>query len=321
MSEHTPDAPSAMSTPLGRRGFIAGTAAAAATAAVLADATSAQAATGATRYQALTPLRLCDTRPGKNFGFTRTGKVTRVQIAGRTVNGVTVPSNATAAVFTLVGINRTGGNNFLSAFPAGSTWPGTSSLNMTYRNAVVPNLVTVQLGSGSVDVFSNGNSDVILDLAGVYVPSAAGRERGGRFREISPGRRVLDTRRTARKPGVDSTVRVDLSSLISSGQLDADAQAVSVNITAAQVTNGGYLTTYPFGEALPETSSLNVVRGENRAIGAMVTLGRDEDNRLGFNIFVKNGCHVLVDVTGFITGEEASNSSTGLFVPVTPALS
>ncbi len=305
--------------PVGRRTFISGAAAAAATTSAVALTTSAEAAsTQLTRYQALPPLRLCDTRPGRSFGFTRAGAITRVKIAGRTINGVTVPADATAAVFTLVGINRTFGNNFLSAFPTGNAWPGTSSLNMTYLNAIEPNLVTTRLGNGSVDVLADGASDVILDLAGVYVPSPTGREKAGRFREISPGRRVLDTRNSGGKPGRDSTVRVDLTGLVGAGVLDADAEAVSVNITAAQVTNSGYLTTYAFGDTLPETSSLNVVRGQNRAIGAMVKIGRDSNGRVGFNIFIKNGCHVLVDATGFITGPSASTSSTGLFVPVNP---
>lgn len=303
--------------PIGRRRFIVGSAAAA-TAAALLPAVTSHAAGAETRYQALTPLRLCDTRPGKSFGFTRSGNVTRVQIAGRTVSGVTVPSNATAAVFTLVGINRTDDRNFLAAFPTGATWNGTSSLNMGYRNAIIPNLVTVRVGNGSVDILDDGNADVILDLAGVYIPSDDGRESAGRFREIAPGRRVLDTRTTAGKPGRDAIVRVDLTALVGAGLLDADAEAVSVNITAAQPSDSGYLTTYPFGESLPETSSLNVVRGQNRAIGAMIKLGRDRDDRIGFNIFVKNGAHVLVDVTGFITGASAQLSSTGLFVPVDP---
>ena len=127
-------APDAAAHPIGRRGFIVGGAAVATTAAAIASmASPAEAAAAPARYVALTPLRLCDTRPGPggNFGFTRVGsKVTRVKIAGRTIGSVTVPADATAAVFTVVGINRAAGRNYLSAYPAGTTWPGTSSVNM-----------------------------------------------------------------------------------------------------------------------------------------------------------------------------------------------
>jgi hypothetical protein len=304
--------------PLGRRGFIVGSAVVVAGAALATAPSSVHAVDGATSYRALTPVRLCDTRPGRRFGFTRVGDLTRVEIAGRTEKGITIPADATAAVFTLIGINRSTARNFLSAFPARTAWPGTSSLNMPSLEAIVPNLVTVRLGKGGVDIRADKAADIVLDLAGVYVPSATGRENAGRFRDVSPARRVLDTRRTGIKPGAGATVRVDLTSLVSSGVIDADAAAVSVNVTAVRPSDSGFLTTYPFGEAQPETSSLNVVRGENRAIGAMVKIGRDTAKRVGFNIFVERGAHVLVDVTGYITGPGASLSTTGLFVPVDP---
>lgn len=302
---------------LGRRGFIAGSAAAAAATAVLASSSGvAEAqATAYNKYIPLNPLRMADTRPSFNFGYTRSGKVTRVQIAGRTVDGVDVPSNATAAVFTVVGINRSPQRNYLAAYPTGTAWSGTSSLNMPFLNAIVPNLVTVKLGNGSVDILSDSASDIILDLAGVYVASES-TEKAGRYQEVSP-RRVLDTR-SAAKPGADAIVRVDLSGQVGFGGLDNDAEAVSINLTAAQVTNDGYLTVYPFGEEIPKTSTLNVRRNENRAIGAIVKLGRDGRGRPGFNVLVKNGAHILVDVNGFFTGPSANSSSGGLFVPLEP---
>jgi hypothetical protein len=305
---------------LGRRGFIAGSAVAAATAAVLATSSTsahAQATAAYNKYVPLNPLRLCDTRPSFNFGYSsRSGKVTRIQIAGRTVDGVQVPANATAAVFTVVGINRSPQRNYLAAYPTSTAWSGTSSLNMPYLNAIVGNLVTVKLGNGSVDILSDSASDIIVDLAGVYVASDA-TEKEGRYQQVSP-RRVLDTRTAGVKPGRDAVVRVDLSAQIGSGGLDVDAAAVSINLTAAQVTDDGYLTVYPFGEPVPQTSTLNVRRNENRAIGALVKLGRDDRGRPGFNVLVKNGSHVLIDVDGFITGPAANRSSGGLFVPLDP---
>ena len=96
-------------------------------------------------------------------------------------------------MFTVVGINRTNGRNYLSAYPAGTSWPGTSSVNMPSLNVAAPNFVTVQLGSGSVDILANKPADIVVDLAGVYVPAAGGRSKDGRYREIEL-RRVIDTR-------------------------------------------------------------------------------------------------------------------------------
>ena len=81
--------------------------------------------------------------------------------------------------------------------------------------------------------------------------------------------------------------------------------------------DAGILTAYPFGESRPGTSSLNVRPRVNRAIGAIVKLGTD-GGRIGFNVFVENGAHVIVDVTGYFTGPDDNLSSSGLFVPVTP---
>ncbi len=309
----------AAATTIGRRGFIAAGAAAAATTAIVGSGSRPAQAQAApyNKYVPLNPLRMCDTRPSFNFGYTsRSGKITRVQIAGRTVDGVQVPANATAAVFTVVGINRSPQRNYLAAYPTGTAWSGTSSLNMPFLNAIVPNLVTVKLGNGSVDILSDSPSDIVVDLAGVYIASEA-TEKEGRYQQVSP-RRVLDTRTTGGKPGQDAVVRVDLSGQVGSGGLDADAAAVSINLTAAQVTGNGYLTVYPFGEPVPKTSTLNVRRNENRAIGALVKIGRDERGRPGFNVLVKNGAHVLVDIDGFITGPSANRSSGGLFVPLDP---
>ncbi len=303
-----------------RRGFIALSAVAAAGAGAVAmssGSVSAQATSELNKFVPLNPLRMCDTRPSFNFGYTsRTRRVTRVKIAGRTVDGVKVPDDATAAVFTLVGINRTTNGNYLAAYPTGTAWNNTSSLNMPFLNAVVPNLVTAKLGNGSVDILSDSPSDIILDLAGVYVASGSSSKEG-RYQELTP-RRVIDTRSGA-KPGRDAIVRVDLTDQVGAGGIDADATAVSINLTAAQVSADGYMTVYPFGQSLPKTSTLNVRRNENRAIGAMVKLGRDSRGRPGFNVLVKNGSHVLVDLNGFITGPSANRSSGGLFVALDPS--
>lgn len=303
-----------------RRTFIAGTTGAVAGAALL-PGTSAAADPEFSSFSVVTPTRLVDTRADKgNFGYSRISpQVVRIQVTGRQINASSdlVPANASAAVFTLVGINQSAGGNFLSAFPAGTAWPGTASLNMTGFGDVSPNLVTVKLGAGgAVEVLSNLGSEIILDLVGVYVPTGGEAVRSGRYKLLPTPKRALDTRNTT-KPGAGAVVRVDLSSLRDQGIIDADAQAVSANITATQ-SNRGFVAAYPFGSENPGTSTLNVAQGATRGIGSMVKLGV-ENGRLGFNLFLEAGAHVIVDVAGFMTGESASRSTTGQFVPIDPA--
>lgn len=306
---------------IGRRRFIQGVTATAAVAGVASLAQSSDAAVPSSTFRAVSPDRLVDTRAATFVGgWSRVGaSVIRVPIAGRTLaDDTVVPADATAVVFTLVGINLDNRENYLAAFPAGTPWNNTSNLNMAHRGDTIANLVTVRLGNGAVDVLANFSADIVLDIAGVYVPSASGRESEGRYQDIAPARRIVDTRNVPGKPGRGSITDVDLTPLVGRGGIDVDATAVSVNLTATQVTDTGFLTAYPYGESRGPTSSLNVAIGQDRAIGAIVKLRRNSQGRFGFSVFCESGAHIVVDVNGFFTGPAAKQSSDGTFVPVDP---
>ena len=53
--------------------------------------------------------------------------------------------------------------------------------------------------------------------------------------------------------------------------------------------------------------------GQTRASSAIVPLGTG-----GFDVYTSVGDHVIVDVTGYVTGPEAEHSTDGLFVPADP---
>ena len=116
---------------------------------------SVGAATPLSVFEPVAPsLRLAETRPEFGAsGFTRVNSQTiRVAVAGRTVKGTTIPSDAVAAVFSVVGINLHPGGSFVTAYPSRTTIPNTSNLNMQVAGDVVNNLVTVKLGSdGNVE--------------------------------------------------------------------------------------------------------------------------------------------------------------------------
>ena len=310
-------------TPFGRRGFIlgaAGTAGAIAGASLFAGRVAA-ADPEYSAFRVVDPTRLVDTRPEEgDFGSTRlSDTVRRVQVTGRQLNGSSdvVPAEATAAVFTLVGLNRVAGPNYLSAYPTGTAWPGTANLNMAGYGNVSANLVTVKIGTGgAVDVLSLAAAEVVLDLVGVYVPTGGDAVSEGRYRLLPVPQRAVDTRTGGRAAAAGETVRVDLTSLEEQGFITADAVAVSANITAVQA-NRGFIAAYPFGTQNPGTSTLNVAQDDTRGIGTMVKLGT-ENGRIGFNVFVEAGAHVVVDVAGYMTGPGDNPSTTGLFVPVEP---
>ena len=292
----------------GRRSFLAGSAGAVVGATLLGApgrfAEAAAVTPESSYFVPLDPERFCDTREG--YGFTSLGGTTiRVPIGGAR----SVPSNAVAVALTLTGVNLAGGN-WLSAYPAGTAWPGTSSSNSESWGQAVANLVTVKLGrGGAIDVRSLAASHVVVDVSGYYLP-AAGPVASGRLETFDPFR-IMDTRST-RKPGARTTVAVNLN-----GRVPADALAVVANVTVVETEGGGFVTAYPLGKRLPVASNLNYGPGEVRASAVMVKLGA-VPGMLGFNLYTMARSHLVVDILGYVTGPSSGVSANGLFVPIDP---
>ncbi len=138
--------------------------------------------TGGTSFQAISPVRICDTRSEaittyitecSANGALATGKVLSVQVAG--VDGI-VPSNGiTAVVANVTAVGSTSSGGFLSVLPGGTTVsasspPSISDLNWGSPGQNVANLVIVKLGpSGNIEIYnSSGNTNVIVDVMGWY---------------------------------------------------------------------------------------------------------------------------------------------------------
>lgn len=290
---------------------------------------AAEAATPLSVFEPIAPsLRLCDTRPEFGAtGFTRVnGQTIRVGVAGRKVGSTTIPSDAVAAVFSVVGINLDPGGSFVTAFPSRTSVPNTSNLNLQFAGDVVNNLVTVKLGTdGNVEFFALKTAHLVVDLVGVYRP-AGGPTRAGRFEPLGglggngPSARRIFSPDSGGVPRDGQVINVDVQGLIDQGLVDDDATAIVANLTAAWATGPGFLSAYPYGEARPETSSLNYLPGSVRAANSFVRIGTDPaTGRRGFHIYVLRSAHVFVDVSGFVTGGSARfNTTTGQFVAVTP---
>jgi hypothetical protein len=102
-------------------------------------------------------------------------KQTREVVLEGVVPGM--PANAAGVVGNLTAY-ATVGSGFLAAFPGGTAWPGTSSLNWFTPNQQIANGVTVALGTGSggkkgINVYGDGSmaagtkaTDFIFDTVG-----------------------------------------------------------------------------------------------------------------------------------------------------------
>ncbi len=291
-------------------------------------------------YNALSPYRICDTRPGNPselsgndaqcLGKTVAGGTSlTIGVAGTNPTGTSsggVPATgATAVVLTVTATGGTSGG-YLTVYPAGSEAPLASNLNYT-PGASVPNLVEVALGTGGqVAVFnSTGKVDVLVDVEGYVGPGPAG---AGLFNPLTPAR-ICDTRPGnpsglstppenqcntlgPRAGGTTSTIEVTGGG----GVPSTGAEAVALNVTVTGTTASGWLAVWPAGTPRPVTSNLNWQPGQTVPDRVVVPVGTGGE----VSLYLSNGtANVLVDVGGWYTAAGGTGASLTQFSGITPA--
>ncbi len=234
---------------------------------------------------AVVPDRLLDTRLGQGGPIGPAASITL------TVAGVrSVPPNAVAAVLNVTAVGATAAS-YVTVWPTGVERPGTSSLNVRGGD-VVPNLVIAKLGTGGrVDIYNNaGTVHCVVDVIGYFQTQPASR-----FTSLSPAR-ILDTRagQGAAAGAVGQGAAIDLQ-VAGEGGVDADADAVVLNVTVTEPTGEGYVTVWPSGTAMPTASNLNFVPGQTVPNLVVAKLGD------GGRVALYNSAgstHLIADVLG-----------------------
>jgi serine protease len=276
---------------------------------------------GASRFVATTPVRVLDTRGGAPVPA---GGLLDVALGG-------APGIDPAATAVVLNVTVTGalGPGFVQVFPTGRSAVGASSnLNVAEAGQTIANQVTLPLGTGgTVSVFVQGGGHVLLDVFGTYVPSAA--TAPGRYRALSPAR-VLDTRTGfGVSSAVDSTSGVAVGDTFRSrsggsttfavtgvaGVPVSGVAAVALNITAVDAEPGFVQAVPTGGASFGAYSNLNVSSRPVVANLAVVPVGAGGT----VTIYTESGAHLVVDLLGYVTSATAPVSTSGLFVPVTPA--
>ncbi len=283
------------------------------------------------QYVPIAPVRICDTRTQNppsvavnqcNDGSASTGTLTPGQTITLNASGTgpggtldNIPSNATAVVLNVTATNTTTNGGYLTIFPTGSTLPNASNLNFNSADTV-ENRVIVPMGSnGDINLFNyNGNTDVIIDVNGYYQGNSSSTP-GSFFSPIVPTR-ICDTR-TQNPPSVavnqcndgsastgtltpGQTITLNVSGTGPGGTLDnvpSNATAVVLNVTVTNTTsNGGFLTAYPNGVTLTNTSDINWSSGQTKANLVVVKIGTND----AVNIYnAVSSTDVIVDVLGY----------------------
>ena len=121
-------------------------------------------------YTALTPARLLDTRSGTGAARARVaaGGVVTFQV----LSAGGVPSNGADAAEINVTVVNPDAAGYVTAWPAGSTRPGASTVNYA-RGVNTANSVTLKLGTGGkVSLYTSAATDLIADVAGFFTTVA-----------------------------------------------------------------------------------------------------------------------------------------------------
>jgi hypothetical protein len=124
---------------------------------------------GELSYQALSPIRVLDTRESVGLYTGRVGERQILEIPLSRAAGM--PADPRAAVVNLT-VTEASGRGFLTAFPCGEAVPGTSNLNFDAEGATSA-LAFGATGGGSLCVFASTRAHVIVDVLGVWVPTPA----------------------------------------------------------------------------------------------------------------------------------------------------
>ncbi len=254
-------------------------------------------------YQPLAPTRILDTRYGLGAPLARVGAGKSVTLQVDGAGGV--PDGVDAVVLNLTAVNPSE-NTYLTVYPDGSPLPSASNLNVR-AGQTLPNLVTVQVVNGSVDIKNqDGTVDLLADVVGYYFDATY----GWGLHPVSP-KRILDTRKAIGAPtskvGPGGVVALKVAGV---GQIPANGvTAVVMNVTAVNPTASSYLTVYPDSYPLPTVSSLNYSAGETVANLVTVPVVDGKVDLRNANGTVD----LLADVTGYYSAGGAGFHAVGSF--------
>ena len=236
--------------------------------------------------QPMPPVRLIDSR--SNLGTSRLigGLPRRVTVAGR----AGVPAGSLAVLANVTATNPAGAG-YLTVWNCSATMPVVSTLNFA-AGSTVPNAATIPLdSSGAMCVFSNVDTDFIVDINGYYSASAKGH-----YAPLNPAR-VLDSRSGLGTPGrLEAGATVELA-LAGNAGVPANASAVAINVTSINPTADGFVTAYPCSSGRPVASNLNPQVGRvrpNLVVAPLSSTG-------SICLYTHSAVDLVVDVLGYVS--------------------
>jgi SpoIID/LytB domain protein len=253
------------------------------TAASIAGAT---ANSSASRFTAIAPRRLIDTRIGWGTDRRALGGGCTLEVDPQ------VPEDATAVVINVTAVDPAL-DGYLTAYPCGADRP-LASIVPAIQHRIVPGTAIVPLdGNGNFCIYAMNTTELVVDLSGVY------RTGGGdRFEPIVTERR-FDSRSGAPLPN-GGMVRVQIAGV---GGVPSSATAIAATVHSTDAAIEGFITIWPCDAERPTTSVLNTTPGA--AVANHVQVGLDAAG--GVCLFVQHSMHLVLDVSGWF-GQTATGT-------------
>lgn len=273
------------------------------------------------RFVPLEPCRIMETRAEYNFQgrtgafgppFMPAGQTRTLTLANSNV--CQVPPSAQAYVFNITLVPR-GGVDFVTVWPGGEPRPNVWTIRSP-DGQIVANSAIVKAGSGSIQVYTSNDTDIIIDITGYMTDS--GQVSNLVYYPLTPCR-VIETRAEYRSPagpfGPPSLVgrqsrrfRFPASPYC---QVPNGASAYSVTITVVPPGPLQFITAWPAGGPQPNVSQINSPSG--RVLANTVIVPASSDGSL--DLYPFDNTDVIVDINGYFAPDDGAN---GLFYfPVT----
>ena len=266
-------------------------------------------------YTPLDPVRIVDTRDGTGVAGQHAGPLGAGQVTQFVVTGVGgVPATGVGAVVLNITATEAAGPGYITVYPCGEARPLASNLNVV-RGMDTANLVTAKVGQdGKVCVLASARTQFVADLSGWYANDFAA-VAGFRYTEVDPSR-IIDTRDGtglgSRPAGALVAGEVLPFTVPGAGGVpaDADARAVTMNVTVVDASAAGYISVFPCDRVRPAVSNVNVDPA-NPTVANLATVRLSSTGQVCF--YASVATHLVVDVQGYF-----SPGPGVLFTSVTP---
>jgi hypothetical protein len=249
-------------------------------------------ASGAVRAGRFVPVeqrRLIDTRES---GRPPRGGVVRVDAP--------VPS-ASIAVAINITTTQSSGPGFFTAYAEGTPRPVASVLNTDGAGQTRAASAIVPLEDGAFDVYTSLGDHVIVDIAGYFTGPDAPRSNAGLFVGSTPAR-LVDTRLPAGPAGGprlwDGGEREFSVTAITGGPV----AAIAANVTMTSTEDPGFVVAGPARAGRSATSTVNASSAQATVANAAII----NTSTAGVSVRTLEATHLVIDVTGWFTGEPAA---------------